>query len=78
VLIISSELEELIGMCDRILVMSRGEIYGEFTRDQFHNERILRAAFREQDLMETLGASMSPGIEASSGVTSLRDAAERS
>ncbi len=50
VLIISSELEELIGMCDRILVMSRGEIYGEFTREQFQDERILRAAFREQDL----------------------------
>ncbi|MBE2270733.1 MAG: hypothetical protein IAE80_21015, partial [Anaerolinea sp.] len=50
VLIISSELEELIGMCDRILVMSRGELYGEFSRDQFHEERVLRAAFREQDM----------------------------
>lgn len=48
VLIISSELEELAGMCDRILVMSRGELYGEFTRDDFDDERILRAAFREQ------------------------------
>jgi ribose transport system ATP-binding protein len=47
VLIISSELEELMGMCDRILVMSRGELYGEFTRDDFKDERILRAAFRE-------------------------------
>ena len=50
VLIISSELEELIGVCDRILVMSRGEIYGEFDRATFQNERILRAAFRENDL----------------------------
>jgi ribose transport system ATP-binding protein len=50
VLIISSELEELIGMCDRILVMSQGEIYGQYTRDQFQDERILRTAFREQDL----------------------------
>ena len=33
VLLISSELEELMGLCDRILVMSRGEICGEFTRD---------------------------------------------
>jgi ribose transport system ATP-binding protein len=48
VLIISSELEELTGMCDRILVMSRGEIVGEFARADFDRERILSAAFREQ------------------------------
>ncbi len=47
VLIISSELEELIGMCDRILVMSRGEVVGEFARDQFDRQHILSAAFRE-------------------------------
>jgi ABC-type sugar transport system ATPase subunit len=47
VLIISSELEELTGMCDRILVMSRGEIYGQFERGEYDEERILRAAFRE-------------------------------
>lgn len=47
VLFISSEIEELIGLCDRILVMNQGEIVGEFTRDQFNEERILRAAFRE-------------------------------
>ena len=47
VLFISSELEELMAMCDRILVMSRGEVVGEFGRDQFTEEAILRAAFRE-------------------------------
>lgn len=47
VLFISSELDELMGMCDRILVMSRGEIFGHFTRDEFDQEAILRAAFRE-------------------------------
>jgi ribose transport system ATP-binding protein len=48
VLIISSELEELTGLCDRILVMSRGEIVGAFDRAAFNRERILSAAFREQ------------------------------
>lgn len=47
ILFISSELEELMGMCDRILVMSRGEISGEFARPAFDKEQILRFAFRE-------------------------------
>jgi ribose transport system ATP-binding protein len=47
VLFISSELEELLGVCDRILVMSNGEIQATFARAEFDKERILRAAFRE-------------------------------
>jgi ribose transport system ATP-binding protein len=46
ILLISSEIEELIGMCDRILVMSRGEIVGGFA-PPFDRESILAAAFRE-------------------------------
>jgi ribose transport system ATP-binding protein len=49
VLFISSELEELVAMCDRILVMSQGEIVGEFAREAFDKEQILRAAFRERN-----------------------------
>jgi ribose transport system ATP-binding protein len=44
VLVISSEIEELIGMCDRILVMNRGEIRDSLKREEFDRERILRAA----------------------------------
>jgi ribose transport system ATP-binding protein len=47
VLFISSEIEELLAICDRILVMSRGEIVGEFARPDFKREHILAAAFRE-------------------------------
>jgi ABC-type sugar transport system ATPase subunit len=47
VLVISSELDELQGICDRILVLRRGEITGGFERGAFDAERILRAAFGE-------------------------------
>jgi ribose transport system ATP-binding protein len=50
VLVISSEIEELIGICDRILVMSNGEIQGSFDREEFDQEKILRTAFRENVL----------------------------
>jgi ribose transport system ATP-binding protein len=47
VLMISSEIEELMGLCDRILVLSRGEIRAAFDRRAFDREAILRAALRE-------------------------------
>ena len=46
VLVISSELEELIGLCDRILVMNHGELSDELPRAQFDRERILNRALR--------------------------------
>ncbi|MBN2312292.1 MAG: sugar ABC transporter ATP-binding protein [Sedimentisphaerales bacterium] len=45
ILYISSELEELMGMCDRILVMSNGRLKAEFHRDNYDQEAILQAAF---------------------------------
>jgi ribose transport system ATP-binding protein len=47
VLFISSEIEELIGMCDRILVMSGGRITGELPYGSFDRDRLLSAAFGE-------------------------------
>lgn len=44
ILVISSELEELIGICDRILVMRHGELAAEFPRAEFNRERLLSAA----------------------------------
>jgi len=44
ILVISSDLEELTGLCDRILVMSRGRLTGNFPGPDFDRERILSAA----------------------------------
>jgi ABC-type sugar transport system ATPase subunit len=46
ILFISSEMEELIGVCDRILVMCAGEITGELPRERFTQEELLRLAIR--------------------------------
>lgn len=43
-LLISSEIEELAGLCDRILVMSQGTIRREFMRAEFDREQLLAAA----------------------------------
>jgi ABC-type sugar transport system ATPase subunit len=41
VIMISSDLPELIGMCDRILVIHHGKISGEIARPDFSEERIM-------------------------------------
>ena len=44
VLFISSELQELMGTCDRILVMKEGSITGDVSKAEFDQERILEMA----------------------------------
>ena len=50
ILLISSEIEELIGMCDRILVMAHGEIRSTHGRIGFDRESILESALRSGTL----------------------------
>jgi len=45
VLMVSSELTELMALCDRILVMSAGSIAAEFLPGQWSQEKITHAAF---------------------------------
>jgi ribose transport system ATP-binding protein len=44
IIMISSELPELVGMSDRILVMHEGRISGELDRDSFSEEKIMTFA----------------------------------
>jgi ABC-type sugar transport system ATPase subunit len=44
ILLISSELPEILGMCDRALVMRNGGIVAEFTRTEASEEKLLAAA----------------------------------
>jgi len=41
VLIVSSELPELTGVCDRLYIIHEGQVKAEFARDQFNNEKTL-------------------------------------
>ena len=41
IIMISSELPEVLGMSDRILVMCRGEITGELSREEADQEKIM-------------------------------------
>ena len=43
---ISSEMPELLGMCDRVYVMNEGRFVGEFTADEVTQEKIMRAIMR--------------------------------
>ena len=44
VIIISSEIPELMGICDRIMVMCEGNYSGEVSREEFSQERIMELA----------------------------------
>jgi ABC-type sugar transport system ATPase subunit len=47
ILWISSELEELLAMSDRVLVMHRGRITAEYARDRIDRDQVLKAAMGE-------------------------------
>lgn len=44
IVMVSSELPELVGMCDRIYVMAEGKIQGELQRSEFSQEAIMHLA----------------------------------
>lgn len=44
IILISSDMEEIIGMCDRVLVLAEGKITGEFRRNEVTKEAIMYKA----------------------------------
>ena len=69
ILLISSELPELIGMCDRIVVLREGQIRAELTRNEATQERVLIAATDAADQTEKriTGAVHSGSLHPASG-----------
>ncbi|HVG46670.1 MAG TPA: ATP-binding cassette domain-containing protein, partial [Rubellimicrobium sp.] len=51
ILLISSEMPELLGMADRVVVLREGRVAGEFAREEATQEAVLRAA-TDDDVME--------------------------
>ena len=47
ILLISSEMPEILGMCDRILVMCEGRISGELAAGEVSQEKILKYAMKK-------------------------------
>lgn len=44
ILMVSSEMDELLGMSDRVLIMSEGRMTGSINREEFSQDRVLRMA----------------------------------
>ncbi|NLM28659.1 MAG: sugar ABC transporter ATP-binding protein, partial [Clostridiaceae bacterium] len=42
VIVISSELPEILGICDRIYIMNEGSIVGEMSREEASPEKIMK------------------------------------
>lgn len=49
ILMVSSELDEIIGMSDRVLVMREGKLAGQLNRDELSEESIMRLATCENE-----------------------------
>ena len=44
IIMISSEMEELLGMSDRIVVLHDGRVVDEIRKEEFSQEKVLRLA----------------------------------
>jgi L-arabinose transport system ATP-binding protein len=49
VLVVSSDLPEVLGISDRVLVMKDGAVTGELQRDEFNEQTALRLAMLDKE-----------------------------
>ena len=49
VIMVSSELPELLGMCDNIYVMNEGQMVGLFSAEEATQEKIMSAILSSKD-----------------------------
>jgi ribose transport system ATP-binding protein len=57
IIMISSDMEEILGVADRIAVMHEGRITGFLDRNQFNQEAVMRLAVGKQDWQEHVASS---------------------
>lgn len=65
VLLVSSELPELLGLSDRVIVLNGGRVVGDLTRDEATHERVLHLSTDERVPVDTLPAAPMPAAAAS-------------
>lgn len=54
VILVSSDMPEVLGMSDRIIVMKEGSVMSEFSRTEASQEKLLAAALGRQDASHTI------------------------
>src|SRR5258708_39855114 len=69
IVVVSSDLKELLALCDRIAVMSAGKLVTEFRRGEWTEDRIMSAAFSELTKTPAVSAEQN---ETSNGGGSVR------
>ena len=76
IMLISSELPEVLAMCDRIVVMHEGRVTDEIAHADATQERVMFAATGQQDEGESAGAApAAPGTAAPSPAAAMPSAA---
>ena len=63
ILVITSEIPELLGICDRVVVMARGRVSGTLSREEANQEAIMTMAVGAQSASSGDGDGKQPETE---------------